>query len=961
MADGNPIGASLRKEASAFPIDPSAASQQSARRARIWNIGELGGGVSYFGEDNLLGIYSLLKDRISQGQAPDVIVLRQVLPEVPVYGTKGYRARNLLVAEHVDDVDQSVVMMKPHLSRITELIKKSGANTRVVYIWGYNDEQNEKVEYEALTEAFNHNPQHLARMRMNYGEVVADLGSKIDNIDMEVPQRRKELEIIGRKMDSTPERERSKRGELAKSAIGLGRKIAHLEEKKEQLLGELADNLQIKDLYTKLLHMWMAGRDADEIFDTLGDEYVDGELSELIKFDDGHTLAERREVVRQEFDEVKRQLAKLDVKKDGKARLAQLETRAKELANALTKLSHSTLIAEKSNAERSTEERLARERRFTGLEAGKPSQTKIASQLSRMVVQSHIKDVFGRRMSISIAMDNLTHIEVNGLNIAVGTKGTNTSQQFVKDSSRNVGWVLRSLERDADMLLLSGSPRGMYEPLPKFNRSDGICFTDVAPPCVDVEKLREEHRFGRKTWFTEMLTKGVPASGFNEIVVEDGNASHTFFSAGMLQIFSDREKAMQAKVMAKLVSASYSFNRAQDPLDARDLLQLRHKLPSELTEKTKLAALLDDSGIDRKDERARTELTTRILEQNFSGAQAEQKGLMKWLDEKLHTSGTSPEFNRMTFLDLTDVHMGSPGEGYPNRMALDAMVKWTVEKVKEDIVLVLDGDNIEGNLGNFKNRVNRENDQHNEYAFGKFIAKKGIEKGSEEYAAQMKGYREWLYYKNPIPSLNTQADLFIEAIAPLIQSGKVKGIIVTDGNHANGTFPGGDVTESGELWQRIVAIAPEELKPNVKRVYGGRHGGYGEFEIGEGLGVSAGHRTEATTIEKLSPKGNLAVGGDRHRHRKTTMGERVVFEGMCLQGNSGFPDIIGIPTTDSLRGMSILTVDYGKGGSILAAKDSFVSISQLKREGRLRENPLILEFEAAQRAIEVKPERLKAY
>lgn len=953
---------SLRREAGSVTIDPLYASRETKTSTRIWNIGELGGGMSYFGEDNLLGIYSLLKDRISQNMAPDLIVFRQVLPEIPKYGTKSYRARNLLIADEVEDLDQATVMMKPHLSRITELIKKSNSKTKVAYVWGYNDDQNEKAEYEALGEAFNHNPKHLARMRMTYGQVVADLGSKIDNIDIEIGHIKNEIENIAKNKDSLGNGNGGVANKVSKLSLKLPGKLSYLEKKREQLMDELSDNLQIKDLYTKLLGMWIGGRSSDEVFEAFGEEYVDWEIINLIKPNEGHTIQELREITESEFNSVKKQISKMGGKSGEKQ--SRLETRAKELANKLTKLSHMMIADERSLSERAAEERLSRERRFTGLEAGTPSQTRIESQLSRLIIESSIKDVFGRRMHIEITTGNRSYLQINGLNVVIGTKGDNTSQHFIKDSSYKVRQMLRTLEKDADIILLSGSPRGMDEPLPKSNRGERIFFTDVAPPCINVQKLVEENARGRKTWFTEMLTKGSPASGLNEIDICNGRATNLFISSEKLAIFSDREKRAQARVLAKMVAGSCNYNSSKELLDARDMLQFRNKLPSEITEKSKFARLLDDFEVDRKNRKEVLNAASKILRQEFNEAGPEDK-LMKWVGSKLSLSGNSEKFNRITFIDITDVHFGSPGEGYPNRIVFDRMVRWIQDNVKEKAVLVLDGDNIEGNLGSFKNRVNKENDLNNEFAFGDYLVKKGIRKYSDEYEENMGKYREWLYYKSPIASLNTQADLFVEAIKPLVQSKIVKGIIITDGNHANGTFPGGDVTESGELSQRIMGMAPNPIRDKIRRVYGGRHGGYGEFEIGLGLHISVGHRTEANTIERLMPKATVAIGGDRHRHRKTIMGVQnklvAVFEGIALQGNTGHPDVIGIPTTDSLRGVSIFVLEYENGGKILSAADTFVSVDFLIKEGCLKINPLIAGFESEQHKIDVLPRRLVAY
>ncbi len=927
----------------------SESNQTTANETRIWSIGELGGGTKYFGRNNLLGIYRMFKDRISNGTEPDVIIFHgEVLPEVPKFISKQAKQRSLIITDHVENVDESVVMMKPHLSRITDLIKEKKAKTEILYVMGHSDLMNVDREYEIINSSYNYDPEHLFIMRQRYKQVLLELEKKLESLQLQIKQKEEAL--------SKFKNPKGKPQALKK----LESDISKLKEKESQKSSERNDTGEIQNLYSELVKMWIieGRKDMKYLIEKLGG-YLDDDLFKIIakyRREDALSLAKEYE---SELDSI---IEKIESGK-GKSRKSRLrlEKKSKEIGNLLTKLSNEIITKEKAGEEIKQDMRLEQGYRFTNNIPGTPTRSKLTQELSLKIVRSRISDVFGRRININIVSDRSTLIEKNGLKVFVSNKPSNTSHQFMKDPKKGSGsfeWALRTVGRDADLMITSGSYMGVSTYVPKHDKSPEFCYQLSSPPCVDSNRIIEAWNARLKTWFTEILSKGkgTLGSGFDELEIVDNKVKHTFFSEEILKRMADNEKKYQSTVLAKIVERAGTYEQTSVPLDKKDKIQLENKLPSEITNKRRVRSLLEGLGITNSD--LRRKLGAKIRAGEYSSEETRLQAALGFFSEQLSQSGSRREVAKRDFVVITDVHVGSPGIGYPNELLLDASVSYIKDKLRDGFVLCLMGDNIEGNLRDHKNEMLIDNDPANIQRFKSFISQKGMVQGSKEYKEALQKYTTWLYYKTPKQNTNAQADAFVSLVKPLLSD--AAAVVVTDGNHPNKSYIRKDITESGMLFGNIEQAVPETKRSYVKRVYGGDYG-HGNVNVGD-LPVLFSHRVmPESVVGGLGMEGCLAVGGDRHVHEASIVGGKLVFTGAQMQGDSGFAQTIGIPVSESLRGFSMFSVIYDPEDpkKVLASTDTFIHMAHLKKVGYVSDDPLIKEFESSLRKIKVESELLK--
>lgn len=931
----------------------------------IWSVGELGGGTNYFGRDNLLGLYRMFKDRVSNSNHPDMIVFHgELLPEIPRFISKGGRQRSLVISELVESVDESAVMMKPHLTRITDIIKAKNLNTCIVYIMGHSDQMNLEREYDILNNAFNYDPKHLFVMRKRYRDILSDVDKKIESLSLQISEKEKKMD--SQSLQISEKGSKTGGGDISKTMKKLGDSIVDLSEKRSQKMSERNDFGEIKDLYTKLIHTWLIdGRKSLEYILENFSDYLDDELYHIIGIYRGEDAEILSKKYKTELEKIIQKIKSIGERNGSVAEIAKLEKRSKEIGNLLTKISNEIIVGEREKEERNYANRLGQGLRFTNNMPGTPGMSRIANELASKIVISRIKDVFGRRIDIDIVADNYRLININNKNIFLSNKPSNTSHMFVErpDIGNNGPlWALRTLYSNADIMITSGSHSGLSTYVPKHDKSEEFCYVLTSPPFVNTSALVNNWNARVKTWFTEILTKGkgTIGSGFDELVISGSRIKHTFFTDNLLNRYADKEKRDQAGVLAKMIERSGTYESVK-AIDNKDRIQIENKLPREISNKGKLCAYVEELGFDRKSAKDRKSLANMIRSGNYSQDKGIGDKVIEFFSNYIAPKESDTEISRTNFVVVTDVHIGSPGRGYPNQLLLDAAVGYINKNIRDRFVLSLMGDNIEGNLRDHKNEMHIENDYSNEFGFRQFLESKGISKGSQEYDKNMNEYIAWLHYKTPIANTNSQVDAFIERLKPLINdSGRVSGIVVADGNHLNKSYIRKDITESGELFRGIIQSAPEKIRSKAVRVYGGDYG-HDNISVGD-LGILFSHNVVARKmIDGLNMNEPVAIGGDLHIHKMVIRGGKVVFTGAQMQGDTGFPQTVGIPVSDSLRGFSILSVDYDPENKerVLAATDTFINLKHLKECDMLKENKLIKEYEDTLRRIEVKPEKIR--
>ncbi len=483
------------------------------------------------------------------------------------------------------------------------------------------------------------------------------------------------------------------------------------------------------------------------------DEEVDSDLLDLF----AQTLGPK-EVVKQlsaaraKRKVVEKQLEKLDSEKD-KEEYDKLTLEKKSLINLETKLSFERTEEARAAAQRDETIRNQAANRHNRNAPGFPSTAQKSNEIAKAIVRASILDAFGRRMPMEIVENTYATIELNGLKIKVTNKPSNTSSVFVRNPLKALEGMLA--DEPVDYILASRSPIARSKLVPVKDASPDRAQLIVSPPMFDPEGYWRVWEQKIKTTFTELSTKGTPTFGFDEMEFDGVRMHHTFHTTHELKALADRVKISEIEVLARLLETPLIGNNLQ-PLDDRDHLQLRNKLPSEIraSQDTRrfFNALLEELGIDPNDIKTRNELARRVREMASGGevAAAEKweldKGEMVYaiagylgkrdlqslagIGKSLEKMGAVPDppelaaalkwireyiapseidrvstFNKLNIKAAADLHIGSEGAGEPTAKVMNAWVRFALDdlkKTREPYLMFLNGDIVEGNLRNHK-------------------------------------------------------------------------------------------------------------------------------------------------------------------------------------------------------------------------------------------------------------------
>jgi hypothetical protein len=464
-------------------------------------------------------------------------------------------------------------------------------------------------------------------------------------------------------------------------------------------------------------------------------------------------------------------LEKLDSVKD-KEEFDRLTIEKKSLINLETKLSFERTEEARAAAQRDETIRNQAANRHNRNAPGMPSTAKQSNEIAKAIVLASIRDAFGRRMAVEIVERNVAVVKLNGLKIMVTNKPSNTSPAFVRNPLRALEGMLA--DEPVDYVLASRSPIARSKLVPVKDGSPNRAQLIVSPPLFSEKGYYQVFEQKIKTIFTELSTKGTPSFGFDEMEFDGIRMHHTFHTTHELMALADRVKIAEIEILARLIEAPMVINHLQ-PLDDRDHLQLRNKLPSEIrsSQDTRrfLNALLEELGIDPNDMKLRGELAKRVRAMATGGevADAEKWEIMKgrtvytiasilgkndlqsmteigqgldrmraipdppelakalkWFREYIAPAETdrARTFSKLNIKSATDLHIGSEGAGEPTAKVLGAWINFALDdlaKKKEPYLMFLNGDVVEGNLRNHKYESYDQFLPRNESEFTKWV------------------------------------------------------------------------------------------------------------------------------------------------------------------------------------------------------------------------------------------------
>ena len=374
---------------------------------RILVIGPVGGGTVFYGHDYLLGIYRMLKEA-EESDLPDAIVWNGgVLPEIPKYGTKGAKYRQLALESRINVLDDAVVALKQDLDRIMGVVEERKPGTKVYYVAGYEDKENlNGRNHDRLMTACNYSPRDIYLIKNTYKNRIGENEQILSSVKKQMELKRKEL----RKIEGG-----NGNGAARLKVIG---KIATLKQKIRQQTEETAEYRELVKKYTELQKEWIkhnSTNDLAEIIKIFGND--DGELErDLDRY--YRSVHEHIDLngIRSKYKELDKKLKeKLDEKikkkpeggskdNDYPKAIARLEEQVKKLANIIRKYGYKEIDAEKAMAGKSAPAGLKAGERFTHNTPANHDYTAKADEISALEIMLHIRGAFGRRHAVDVVM-----------------------------------------------------------------------------------------------------------------------------------------------------------------------------------------------------------------------------------------------------------------------------------------------------------------------------------------------------------------------------------------------------------------------------------------------------------------------------------------------------------------------------------------------------------------------------
>jgi len=824
----------------------------------VWFIGEAYAGTVLFSKENLVGIYKELKDRLTNqgGRAPDAIIFGgELLPKIPEYITRGGTNKAKVLQEGIEDLGLAEVAIKPHLKRITELIANKSRKTKIVYIASSSDQYNKQTIHDDIVKIYNHAPGEMTGRIKSYID-------KIENNEKIIDNTRKVLDKL-------------------QAEGGYKSKIKNINEKISQLEETNEDYRKILHGYEELLSLWLKEHkempllEVHKLFNPEKDPIIDELIRRLSQYN-GKSLDE----LKREYDQISKQLEKTSIKKEPK-KFEELNEKSKWLADLIKKYSGRALTEAEKEAKQRIHERIKAGELFTHNLAGGKNLDEIAWKIAETEIETHIRNAFGRRTNIEIINEKVADITVKKEKIRVSNNPTNVSEQYKID-------VYKDLKKEVHINIGEGKGADTSTPTlvamfhsniytmiaePQSNESEKISYAVAVPPVISQANAVAAWNQGIKTPLTAVYDKGQGiTSGFVEAVMEGNKVIIDFKTEYYLRKKAEEEFEQQRRILNKHIQLQNGQSNGTE-LDAEDRLQIENKLPSELKRLLKEAV--------RKPE------------------------VLDWIKQKYELG----EIHTLPILQVNDTHIGTSGYGIPTTYLLDGLEKYIKDKGLKDYLLVLGGDNIEGNYKGILNETNSESMSTNLEDFERFLKENYSDMSIRRLRRLTGQYAQYLLLKQPIQNIDLQIKRFEEHIQLLIELALI--IIFVSGQHFNKSYEDKSRDEATALAQGL-----KQGAHNIVVVPGGDKGAR-EIEIATPGGSFKAFVAHDPIIKNMQFDKNtlLILGADKHVHEAqalTFLNGGFVFlaRGTTSSLTTSYPTEKGIMVSESTRGFSFAEVSF---------------------------------------------------
>ena len=834
-------------------------------------ISEINGSKKYMYDDGFVGLAHYVKNLQEQDRPSMLVINGGLLPEIPAKGGTRNLDKLRVLVDGVKNLDGAAAVIKPHMERLFAAI---GPDAEIVYAMGTADQRNIETLRYTLASLFSVAKQNLKRKNADdpFQPRVQETEKGIASREATVQSLlSKEKAINARMSASTKDDERKKlAAELLKNSTNIKINSEELEEFRER-----------KVLLEALRELALASVSPEDIKARL----------------DESTLKQK------EANE------KLVNALKGTEEYEAYQEEAKALGNRVRALSKRLKESVEKGAANDMMANMGNWHRFSGNIPLPRNANDVIDALARSYYISNIRDALGRKREINIQEQSLAiyHRQAGGFefNVMITDSLNIASGEAMKGSNRTLPTKFYILMQNAGLWNEVGnsevnvliSSRNMYTSFsmdPLRDQSTSVLAMLAQSSFIDTQQSTMMYLNKINTTETKQVQKTVLDSSASIVTVnQDGSVVHRTIKSRKLddeKIKSDREEARKIDYLIEKMQKTAA--KPSDAEDAElDVAVVARKRPSEIS----------DRDMPYLNEETIRELSAR--------AKAE-----KPLEER-----------ELGIALITDVHAGN----YGDLKLLEAAVKDALPK-KPDI-LVLGGDNIEGDYKSYSRTARPENHIEVIEDYEKYLRKQGVEESEVSRLLVERMKKQGL---NVIPNLDQQPSKFVETIESLVADVIQRGgyILIVSGNHPNKTDGG---TSKYDEARQLEATIKQNLRGRRDLQEGweehikigtGSDWGAETFNINGKTNVEVRHELSnnedrmATFLESKRSDSQLVLTGHGHSTREVVNSDGTVVEGACMQERSENPYTkrIHVPSEreDRLTGYLYMRVKLREDGKV---------------------------------------------
>ncbi|MCL4373263.1 MAG: hypothetical protein M1360_01125 [Candidatus Marsarchaeota archaeon] len=748
----------------------------------ILTISDIGGGTRYTSKDNLVGLAEYLS-RAKEDKPDLLIIIGGLFPDIPRLGSTSSMNKKKVLSPGIDRLDDAAAIMKPHILRLLEAMPKA---TKIVYT--FNSEDWANIRTQEL------------KLKDEYLFYISSVKKRID----EITEKLLGVEAIIRvaKISASKLEEQLKADPKNQDLINERGNVKRKLRIRNAEYADLARTLKpLETLYANALKR----TSSKDIKDMLDEELKNQEL------------------VQEELDKLGQHETEEYLKLAGKA---------KRIANTISRLTKRYTEAMESETENSEHKRLMQALLYTHNALPDKETATLIEKHVRAYYKYLIDSTFGFRKSIIVQSENSEmsigqnsddeDAEENAYtNFAVYTKKLDKSYLNVAVMGSSSRYAKKSNDVPIEKLytkLRNGLAEGhdlnaapinvlvtghntysTFTLTPTYNQG-AITALLASGPFWDVKKAAKLAEKDYKTDVTTATQKGPIGSGAHMLKIEASKITHEDITSDLLKVYAAirYRKEASASNMSKVLSEMEAAKEAPkngDALGSKINLErsiLKSKLPSEL----------------KRDDLANDFVSKKFIESMVSSNEKPQNDL------KTIKLGV-----------ISDVHMGS----YADVPLLKKVTESLMEK-KLDI-LVLAGDNIEGNYNNYKNVPRQVNKVGYHDNFEKELRKMGY---NEEQVAKFMLELIRTDDKKVLQNIEEQSKELAKITSELVYDVLSRGgvVAIASGNHYNKTTGGWQFDEATRIGSEFESYVrgragdrAEKLLENLIVIPGSEYGG----------------------------------------------------------------------------------------------------------------------------------------